>query len=381
MRASLVCACVGLCLSMAVGCGHKTGNNANEIVVGEYGSLTGPEKQFGVSTDNGIKLAVDQQNAGGGIRGKKIVLKTDDDASNADQATSDVLRLIQEDHAVAILGEVASSRSLRGKKIAQQLGVPMISPSSTNPMVTQGATMVSRVCFVDSFQGYVGAKFAHDDLHLTSGAVLYDNSEDYSKGLKSDFVKAFEQMGGKIVAVQSYGKGANEFASQLTALRDSHPQFVYLPGYYSVLGSIIPQARKLGLDVPFIGGDGWVDDKTIKDTGAPLDGCYFTDHYDRLDARPEVKDFLTAYRAAYHSEPDSMAALGYDAAKLLFAAMEKSPTLDGKDLSAAINATTDFHGVTGLITIDADRNARKAAVIQKIENGAYTAVAHVEPPK
>jgi branched-chain amino acid transport system substrate-binding protein len=380
MRPCLVAVCVGLCLSLFVGC-HKSEKNANEIVVGEYGSLTGPEKQFGVSTDNGIKLAVEQQNASGGIHGKKIVLKVDDDASNADQATTDVLKLIQEDHAVAILGEVASSRSLRGAKIAQQLGVPMISPSSTNPKVTQGSTMVSRVCFVDSFQGYVGAKFVHDDLHLTHGAILFDNSEDYSKGLKSDFIKAFEQMGGKIDAEQSYGKGANEFSAQLTAIRDSHPQFVYLPGYYSVLGSVIPQARKLGLDVPFVGGDGWVDDKTIKDTGPALDGCYFTDHYDRQDPRPEVKSFLDAYRAAYHSEPDSMAALGYDSAKLLFAAMEKSPSLDGKALSAAINSTIDFHGVTGIITIDADRNARKAAVIQKIENGGYTAVAHVDPPK
>jgi branched-chain amino acid transport system substrate-binding protein len=379
MRRCLAAFCLLPALIGFNGCSKPA--NTNEIVVGEYGSLTGPDANFGQSTDKGIKLAVDQINAGGGIYGKKIVLKVDDDACNVTQATDDVLKLIQQDHAVAILGEVASSRSLAGGKIAQELGVPMISPSSTNPSVTQGRPMVSRVCFVDSFQGYVGAKFVHDTLKLTHGAVLYDSGEAYSNGLKSDFIKAFQNMGGTIDAEQAYAGSDHEFAAQLNAIKDKNPQFVYMPGYYSVLGTVIPEARKMGLNVPFIGGDGWVSDEVMKQVGKPLDGCYFTDHYDKQDDRPEVKKFLESYRATYHAEPDSMAALGYDAANLLFAAMKKSPSLDGKDLSAAINSTTDFHGVTGIITIDADRNARKAAVIQKIEDGTYTAFAHVEPAK
>jgi branched-chain amino acid transport system substrate-binding protein len=351
-----------------------------QIVVGEYGSMTGSQATFGISTDNGVKLAVKQRNAAGGVNGQQIKLIAYDDEGKEAEVVDAVTRLIQDDHAVAVIGEVASSLSLAGGHVCQRLGVPMITPSSTNVRVTAIGDMVSRVCFIDSFQGYVGAKFAKDNLGLTRAAILYDRSQAYSSGLRNDFKKAFDGMGGTVVAEEAYSSGDSDYSAQLTSIKNANPQFVYLPGYYTEVVNIAQQARQLGLTCPFIGGDGWVSDK-LANAGAALDGCYFSDHYAKEDNRPQVKDFLQAYRAEYIEDPDSMAALGYDAANMLFDAMTRAKSLSGADLAAAINSTKDFNGVTGNITIDEHRNARKGAVIQKMQDGRYSFFARVEPPQ
>jgi branched-chain amino acid transport system substrate-binding protein len=356
-------------------------SRAADIVVGEFGSMTGAQATFGISTDNGIKLAVKECNAAGGIDGRQIKLINYDDQGKQQEAVTAVTKLIDEDHAIAILGEVASTLSLAGGQVAQRDGVPMISPSSTNVKVTQIGDMISRVCFIDSFQGYVGASFAREKLGFTTAAILYDHSQAYSSGLRNDFKKSFTKLGGKVLTEQAYSGGDNDYSAQLTAIKNANPQFIYVPGYYTEVVNIARQARQLGITVPLIGGDGWVSDE-LKNAGTALDGCYFSDHYAKEDDRPAVKDFLTKYRAAYNGEPDSMAALGYDAANLLFDAIKRAGgATDGKSLAAAINSTKDFKGVTGTITIDANRNARKSAVIEKIKNGSYSFFARVEPPK
>lgn len=363
-------------ISSAAGGGSGTG----DIVVGEYGSITGSEATFGISTDDGVKLAVKERNAAGGIKGRQIKLISYDDQGKQQECVTAVTRLIQQDHAVAIIGEVASSRSIAGGQVAQRLGVPMISPSSTNSQVTAIGDMISRVCFIDEFQGYVGAKFAIENLHLKKAGLLHNRAQAYSVGLKDNFKKAFEKMGGTITGEQVYGDGDVDFSAQLSALKAGSPDFLYVPGYYTEVVNIGLQAKKIGLNVPMIGGDGWVSDK-LKNAGDALNGCYFSDHYAHEDPRPEVQDFLKKYQAAYGHTPDSMAALGYDAANLLFDAMNRAPSLSGKDLAAAINGTKGFKGVTGTITIDADRNAQKLAVIQKVMNGDFSFAATVEPPK
>jgi branched-chain amino acid transport system substrate-binding protein len=352
----------------------------NPIVVGEYGSMTGSQATFGVSTDNGVKLAVKERNAAGGVLGRPIQLILEDDQGKQQEAVTAVTKLIEEKHAVAIIGEVASSLSLAGGDVAQAAGVPMISPSSTNAKVTKIGDMISRVCFIDPFQGYVGASFAREKLGLDKAAILYDNSQAYSSGLQTNFKNAFTKLGGTIVTEQSYSGGDNDFSAQLTAIKNANAQFIYLPGYYTEVVNIARQARKLGITAPLIGGDGWVSDQ-LKNAGNALDGCYFSDHYAKEDDRPEVKEFLAKFKAAYNEEPDSMAALGYDAANLLFDAMTRAGTTDGKALAAAINSTKDFKAVTGSITIDEHRNAKKGAVIQVMKNGEYSFFARVEPPK
>jgi branched-chain amino acid transport system substrate-binding protein len=353
---------------------------ADEIPVGEYGSMTGSQATFGVSTDDGVRLAVKEVNDKGGVLGKKIQLINYDDKGLQQETVTAVTRLIEQDHVVAIIGEVASSLSMAGGQVAQRAGVPMISPSSTNPKVTAIGDMISRVCFIDPFQGYVGASFAKNSLHLDTAAVLYNRAQAYSSGLRTDFDKAFKKLGGKVLSEQAYADGDNDFSAQLTAIRETKPDFIYIPGYYTEVVSIARQARQLGIICPLIGGDGWVSDE-LKNAGHALDGCYFSDHYSKEDKRPEVQAFLRRFQAAYGQTPDSMAALGYDAANLLFDAMTRAKSLEGKDLAAAINSTKDFKGVTGTITIDAKRNAEKLAVIQKVENGTFTFFSTVEPPK
>ncbi len=352
----------------------------DEIVVGEYGSMTGAQATFGVSTDDGVELAVKEINAKGGVNGKKIHIINYDDKGQQQETVTAVTRLIQEDHVVALIGEVASSLSMAGGQVAQRAGVPMISPSSTNPKVTAIGEMISRVCFIDPFQGYVGASFAKNTLHLDTAAVLFNRAQAYSSGLKTDFIKAFKKLGGEVTTEQAYADGDNDFSAQLTAIRETHPGFIYVPGYYTEVVAIARQARQLGITCPMIGGDGWVSDE-LKNAGHALDDCYFSDHYSQEDKRPEVQEFLKKFQTAYGHTPDSMAALGYDAANLLFDAMGRAKSLEGKDLAEAINSTKDFKGVTGTITIDEKRNAKKLAVIQKVENGEFSFFTTVEPPK
>jgi branched-chain amino acid transport system substrate-binding protein len=374
-------------LSLFIGCKQSestssSSNQTGEIKIGHYASLTGNEATFGVSTDRGIQMAVKERNAAGGVKGRPIKLITYDEQGKSQEVVTAVTRLIQQDNVVAVLGEVASGRSIDGGQVCQRYGVPMITPSSTNPRVTEIGDMISRVCFIDPFQGFVGASFAKDNLKLDTAATLYNRAQAYSTGLNEEFAKNFAKLGGQVLIQQAYSDGDNDFSAQLTAIREKNPKFIYIPGYYTEVVNIARQARKLGITAPLIGGDGWVSDE-LKNAGDALDGCYFSDHYSQQDKRPEVQEFLKNYEAAVGKgkTPDSMAALGYDAAKLLFDAMERSPSLDGKDLAKAIASTKDFKGVTGNITINEKRDANKLAVIQKIQGGKFSYFATVEPPK
>jgi branched-chain amino acid transport system substrate-binding protein len=356
----------------------QTATATDGILIGHYASMTGSEATFGVSTDNGIKLAVEERNAAGGINGKQIRLITYDDQGKQQEASVAVTRLIQQDKVHAVIGEVASSRSLAGGPVCQRLGVPMISPSSTNPDVTAIGNMISRVCFIDPFQGYVGAKFARENLKLEKAAVLFNRAQAYSSGLSNNFKESFQQLGGTIASEQAYGDGDNDFSAQLTAIREAKPDFIYVPGYYTEVVNIARQARQLGVDVPLIGGDGW-DSAELKNAGDALNGCYFSNHYSQEDTRPEVQEFVKKYEAEYGAKPDGLAALGYDAARLLFDAVERAPSTGGKDIAAAIAATTDFPGVTGTITIDSNRNAKKDAVVLEVVDGVPKYAASIQP--
>ena len=349
------------------------------ILIGEYGSMTGSEATFGQSTHNGIVLAVEEVNAAGGIGGRKIELKNYDTQGKSQEAGTVVTRLITEDKVVAVLGEVASSLSLAGGRVAQQFGVPMITPSSTNPQVTQIGDMVFRVCFIDPYQGYVIAKFASENLKHTKVAVLYDQAQAYSKGLKDDFRKAFEAVGGQIVTEQAYSGGDQDFSAQLGNIKAAAPEAIFVPGYYTDVGNIALQARKLGLTATLLGGDGWDSPKLAEIGGAAIENSYFSNHYSHEEQRPEVQGFVQKYQAKYNVVPDGLAAMGYDAARLLFDAMKRAPSLGGKDLAAAIAQTRDFPGVTGKITIDADRNARKPAVVLQVKGGKYAFAASIQP--
>jgi branched-chain amino acid transport system substrate-binding protein len=352
---------------------------ASEIVVGHFASMTGNEANFGIFTDNGIKLAIKQRNASGGVNGKPVRLITYDNQGKQAESATAVTRLITQDKVAAVLGEVASSRSLAGGQVAQRFGVPMISPSSTNPQVTEIGDMVFRVCFIDPFQGDVCAAFAMDR-GWKRAAVLYDRTQAYSTGLSENFKQAFTKLGGEIVTEQAYSGGDAEFGAQLTAIRAANADIIFIPGYYNDVGNIAIQVRRLGLTMPLLGSDGWTGVHSQgPQVNAAIEGSFYSDHYSAESDSAKVQAFLKDYQAEFGVVPDSMAALGYDAANILFAAMEKAPSLAGADLAAAIAATRDFDGVTGLITIDEKRNARKPAVILQLKDGKPTYVTTIAP--
>ena len=359
--------------------GGGAASGSGPILVGHFGSMTGSEATFGQSTDNGIRLAVKEQNAAGGVKGRMIEIKTYDDQGKSQEAGTAVTRLITDDKVAAVLGEVASSLSLAGGRVAQQYGVPMISPSSTNPQVTQIGDKIFRVCFLDPFQGWVEAKFARETLKANTAAILYDQAQAYSKGLAQYFKEAFTQMGGTITTEQAFTGGDQDFSAQLTTIRQTNPDVLLVPGYYTDAGNISIQVRKLGIKAPMLGGDGWDSVKLAEIGKEAIEGSYFSNHYSFQEQRPEVQNFVSKYEAAHGQKPDGLAALGYDAARLLFDAMNRAASLDGATLAKAIAETKDFPGVTGKITIDAERNAKKSAVIVQMKGGIPVYVTTIEP--
>ena len=354
--------------------GSSTGSGdaaAEEILIGEYGSLTGEDATFGTSTKNGIDIAVDEINAAAGLLGKKVRVIVEDDQGKAEEANIVVTKLITKDKVVAVLGEVASSRSLAAAPVAQQYSVPMISPSSTNVEVTRKGDYVFRVCFLDPFQGFVMAKFATTTLKMTKVAILRDIKSDYSVGLANAFIENFKKMGGTIVGDESYSAGDTDFNAQLTSIKAKNPQAIFVPGYYTAVGLIARQAKKQGIAAPLLGGDGWDSPKLTEIGGAALDGSFFTNHYSVEDPSPEAQKFLTAYKARFNSVPDALAGLGYDSAMVLFEAIKRAGSTDGKKIRDEIARTKDHAGVTGKITLDSERNANKPAVVLEIRGGKF----------
>ena len=344
----------------------STGGDTGDIKVGVYGDLTGQTSSFGQSTKNGIQLAVDEINAAGGVNGRKITLVIEDDQGRPEQAKTVISKLINQDKVIAVLGEVASSNSLAAAPVAQEAKIPMITPSSTNPKVTEVGDYISRVCFIDPFQGSVMAKFAANTLKAKTAAIIGDVQSDYSKGLTEFFTQEFTKLGGKVVAEQKYAQTDPDFKAQLTAIRNTNPDVIYIPGYYGQVAIIAKQARELGMNMPLLGGDGWDSPELWKLGGEALKNSYISNHYSAENPAPEIQNFVKAYQAKFNVVPDSLAALAYDSAKVLADAIKRAGGTDSAKLKDAINATKDFKGVTGTITLDASRNAIKPAVVLEL---------------
>ncbi len=349
-----------------------------DIPIGEFASLTGTTASFGVSSHNGTVMAIDEINAAGGLFGKPIRLITEDDQSKAGEAATVVKKLISRDGIVALLGEVASSRSLEAAPICQQASIPMVSPASTNPKVTEQGDFVFRVCFIDPFQGTVLSKFS-----LNKGwkkiAILTDVKQDYSVGLSEFFKAHFVANGGLIVNEQSYSSGDKDFKAQLTAIKASAPDAIVASGYYTEAGLIALQARELQLNVPLLGGDGWDSPSLVEVGGKAVEGCFFSNHFSTEDPAPLIQDFLKRYRDKFNEEPGAMSALGYDSAMILVDAMKRAGTTDGRAVRDALAATKDFTAITGKITLNPQRNADKSAVVLEVKEGKFKYVQTVAP--
>jgi len=351
------------------------------IIIGEVGSMTGNEATFGTSSDKGIQLAVSEANAAGGVKGRKIEVHVLDDEGKPEQAATATTKLIASDHATAILGEVASSRSKFMAPKAQAAKVPMITPSSTNPEVTEIGDYIFRACFIDPFQGYVMAKFTRENLKLGKVAILRDVRNAYSIGLANVFKANFTKMGGTILADESFSAGDVDFRAQLTKIKQFAPEAIFVPGYYTDVGLIARQAKDSGITVPLLGGDGWDSEKLWEIGGEALLGSYFSNHYSVDDPSPRIQEFVGKFKKAYGGMvPDSLAAQAYDATGMLVDAMKRAPDLSGPAIRDSLAATKAYKGVTGDITLDAKRNPVKPAVVLKIAaGGKYEYVTTIQP--
>jgi len=343
---------------------------AEPIVIGEYASLTGKEAGFGQTSHHGVVLALEEINAAGGVLGRPLELAYEDNQTKPGESATVVKKLISRNKVVAVIGEVASGRSLEAAPIAQTARIPMIAPAATNPKVTQTGNYIFRVCFIDPFQGTVMAKFARDDLKAHKVAILSSVSNAYSLGLAKFFKETFLGAGGMIATEKNYSEGDKDFRAQLTAVKAAGVDAVFVPGYYTESALIVRQARELGLAMPFFGGDGWEDEQLLKIGGEALNGCYYSTHFSAENTDPVIAKFVERYKARWGGEtPGAFSALGYDAVYVLADALKRAGTTDGPKLRDALAATKDFPGVSGVTTIDANRNASKAATIIALQDG------------
>lgn len=352
---------------------------AASIRIGAFFSTSGIDATYGTSSMNGITLAVEEINARGGVLGKKLEVVAEDDQSQADKASFAVQKLINQDHVDVVVGEVASTRSMAGGEIAQGLQVPMLSPASTHPKVTESKAYVFRACFIDPFQGHVMATFAREHLNARTAAMMTDKDSDYSVGLARYFQERFEKLGGRVLDEQLYQADDVDFKSQLATIEKLNPDVLFIPGSYAQVGLIARQARQTGYDKPLLGGDGWDSHKLGEIGGKTLNNSYASMHTD-LDAdRHEVRRFVTAYRRRFNVAADTLSALAYDAIYLLADAWRRAGDTDKERLRESLAATVGFEGVTGVITMTPERNPIKPAVVVKFADGTRIRVATIYP--
>jgi len=342
------------------------------IQIGFFGDLTGPTFNFGLSAKNGVLMAADEINQAGGINGHNLDIVIEDDKGSPEEAAQVTGKLIDRYKVIAIIGAGASGNSLAAAPKAQSAHVPLIAPSSTNPAVTQTGNYIFRACFIDAFQGEVMAKFAANTLKAKKAAIMLDFNSPYSRGLTEFFEFSFAKLDGHIVAKQSYSQGDANYRGQLSLIKAANPDVIYIPGYYGDVAIIARQARQLGLTVPLLGADGWDAPELWELGGDALNGSYISNHYSADDPSETIQKFVHGYRQRNGNlTPDAHAALAYDALRFLAEAIQRAGTTEGPKLRHALAETKNFAGVTGIISMDRDRNAVKPAVILKLQDAGY----------
>ncbi|MGI8918918.1 MAG: ABC transporter substrate-binding protein [Pyrinomonadaceae bacterium] len=363
-------------------CGNQTqegGPDTTTIKIGYFGDLSGPTFNFGQSAKNGVLLAAAEINQAGGINGRKLDVVIEDDQGSPERAAIIANKLTHQDNVVALIAGGASGSSLAAGPNAQAAKVPMISPSSTNPAVTQIGDYIFRACFIDAFQGDVMARFAFNTLKAKKAAIMLDYNSPYSKGLTDFFEMSFTKLGGQVVSKQSYTQGDADFKGQLSSIAETEPDVIYLPGYYGDIALIAKQARQLNLTQPLLGGDGWDAPELWPLGGDSLNGSYISNHYSVDDPSPATQKFAHDYRLqSANLAPDAHSALAYDAMRFLAEAIQRAGT-EGPKLRDALAATKNFPGITGVISMDKDRNAVKPAVVLKLEDGRYIYLETIQP--
>lgn len=376
---ALVCM---LSLASLVGCGGGSGDSASsdKVKIGGLAPLTGNLSIYGTTTDNGIKMAIEEVNAAGGVLGKQIDYICYDEKGDATEAVNAYNKLMQSDKIDALIGDVTSGPSIAVAQQAAKDGIPMISATGTAVDITKAGENVFRVCFIDPYQGETMADYAVKKLNAKSAAVLYNTSDDYSVGLMEAFTKTADELGLKIVAKESYAKGDVDFKSQLTKIAGQNPDVLFIPVYYEDVALIAQQAKSAGVKAQMLGADGWdgvlgkVDDKSV------LENAMYCSGFSVQNQDQAVQDFVKKYTDKYGDTPTGFAAQGYDAAKLLVQAIEKAGSTDKAAVVEAMKSI-EYNGVTGKIVFDEERNPIKGVIVNKLTGGNIEYVESYEKTK
>lgn len=368
---------LAMCFTLLAGCGSPAGDNdgngddAEVIRVGFIGPLTGGAAEYGINVRNGVQMYIDEINAAGGVLGKQVELVALDDQHNEMEALNALNRLVEQDKVVAIFGPVTSAPALAVAQEAAAMGIPLITPSATAEDVTSYGDHFFRSCFIDPVQGATMADFAKEELGATTAAVIYNNGDDYSTGLKEAFEAACAQNGIEVVATETYGADAVDFKSQLTNIQAKNPDVLFVPDYYNVAAMVASQCTELGFAPTFLGCDGWsgaVEAAVEAGSADAINGSYFSSHAANDD--PAIAAFATEYESRFNASPLAFAATAYDAAAIMFDAMERAGTTEGAAVIEALKAT-DYAGMTGNFTYDENNNPLKEVTIVKIDDGDY----------
>lgn len=372
-----------LIAGILAGCGNSA---SNDIKIGVLNEMTGGNATFGTSSANGAKMAIKEANAKGGILGKQIQAVIADNKSEPSESANAMTKLATQDKVVAVTGIFSSSNAIATSSVAEATKLPYIAIGATNPKVTvdektgKVKDYTFRVCFLDPFQGTVGANFVVNTLKLSKAVILVDSSSDYSKGLAAFFKDAFTKGGGSVLAEEAYLQKDQDFKTVLTKVKALNPEIIYVPGYYEEVGKIVKQARELGITVPIVGGDGWDSPKLVEIAGAAaLNNTYFTNHYSAEDTSPASQSFVEAYKKEYGQVPDAMAVLSYDGTNLLIDAIKRVNSVDPEKIREALATTKDYPAITGTTTLNATHDAVKNAVIIEMKDGKQMFKATVKP--
>jgi len=356
---------------------------AKDRKIGLIPPLSGDVKTFGESVKNSFLIAVEEANAAGGVAGMKIAYVIQDDKNDATEAANVANLLVNQYRVKAIVGSVTSKTAIPVSDVIQAARIPTITPTATNPKVTvadgKRKDFMFRSCFIDPFQGMVMAKFSRETLRKQKAAVLYDASNDYSKGTAEVFRDGFRKLGGAVVAFEAYGKDDVDFSALITKVKASGADVLFLPDYYNKVGLIAKQAREWGLTAQLVGPDGWDSPDLVKVAGSAIDGGYFSNHYSPDDDRPEVVAWVKKYRERHGQVPDALGTLAYDGTKLLLEAVRRAGSDDPAKIRDALASIKDFHGVTGSFSLDRNGDAVKSAAIVQIVGGKQKFVKTVNP--
>ncbi|NLC55143.1 MAG: ABC transporter substrate-binding protein [Erysipelothrix sp.] len=355
-----------------IGCGNSNGkdSNADKIVLGFMGPLTGDYSIYGETTREGIDLALEEINAAGGVLGKQLILVPYDTKGDKTEAINAYNRLRDNDKMVALLGGTLSGDTLAIKEIAKNDGIPILTPTGTHLDITIDAPNVFRACFIDPYQGETAAVFAANNLKAKKVAILYNTTDGYSEGLATSFETKFAEFG-EVINVEGYTQNDSDFRSVLTKIAASNPDVLYLPEYYSKAGQILTQFKELELDFPVIGPDGY--DGIEQDYADVAEGHYFTNHFAKTDEAKIVQDFITNYTKKWGTSPTTFAALGYDATYIMVEAIKSAGNTDSAALVTAIS-NTEITGVTGNVVFDDNGDPKKSISIVQIKDGKHLLV-------